>query len=131
MTSDVPDDFSGIPVLNNLKATFYFLEEDIEKIWTVYTAALMFAENKAIDTRQAFCRAYDQVLGQKGIRWNITMGLYWVRPYTFINLDSRNRWYMRNPNHMPASVVAIVAAMKAVPTAEMYLELRDKCLEAQ
>ena len=28
------------------------------------------------------------------IKWNITMGLYWVRPYTFINLDSTNRAFI-------------------------------------
>lgn len=131
----VPDIFDGIPVLNNLKATFYYFEgdrdeNDIDNLWTVFDAALKLAESDTPETREVFAAAYDQVLKQKGIRWNITMGLYWVRPYSFINLDSRNRWYMRNPEHMPANVVADVAALKEVPSAEMYLALRDKCIAA-
>ena len=35
---------------------------------------------------------------QKMIKWNITMGLYWVRPYTFINLDSTKRGCYFNVN---------------------------------
>jgi di/tripeptidase len=31
---------------------------------------------------------------QFAIRWNITMGLFWIRPYSFINLDERNRDYL-------------------------------------
>ena len=32
---------------------------------------------------------YDQVINQLGIKWNITMGLNWIRPFYFINLDSK------------------------------------------
>ncbi|MBQ6715347.1 MAG: AAA family ATPase [Clostridia bacterium] len=58
------------------------------------------------------------------------MGLYWIRPYQFINLDSRNRKFMKNPEYMSAAVVKEMAAMKEkeVPTAEKYLEVCDKCM---
>lgn len=128
----VPDDFAGIPVLNNLKATFYYFEgdredQDIDNLWDVFEAALAFAEAENDERRSQFTGAYDRVLNQKGIRWNITMALYWIRPYSFINLDSRNRWFLKNPDHMSATVVAEIAAMKAVPIAEKYLEVRDNC----
>lgn len=135
LDAEVPENFDGIPLLNNLKATFYYFEgdrddDDIDNLWVVFDTALAFAESDTAEHRETFSVAYDRVLSQKSIRWNITMGLYWVRPYCFINLDSRNRWYMRNPEHMPANVVADIAAMKAVPSAAEYLKLRDKCLEA-
>ena len=38
--------------------------------------------------------AYDKVIKQRGIQWNITMGLYWIRPNTYINLDSKNREFI-------------------------------------
>lgn len=131
--SPVPDNFEGIPLLNNLKATFYWFdqgkgEHDIDNLWGVFEAALALAENDVQETRKAFSDVYDEVLAQRGIQWNITMALYWIRPYTFINLDSRNRWYLSNPKHIGANVVAEVSKLKSVPAAEQYLQLRDKCM---
>lgn len=135
VTAAVPDNFDGIPVLNNLKATFYYFiggrdEQDIDNLWNLFDEALSFADKDDEANRRSFSEAYNKVIRQKGIRWNITMGLYWIRPYMFINLDSRNRWFMGNPEHMSAPVVAEMAAMKAVPNAEKYLEVRDKCMAA-
>lgn len=92
----VPDNFDGIPVLNNLKATFYGFkddrkEDDIDNIWNVFKAALALADEDNEENRQEFSKWYDLVHDQLCIRWNLTMGLYWIRPYCFINLDSRNR----------------------------------------
>ena len=131
----VPDDFNGIPVLNNLMATFYGFEgdresDDIDNLWRVFETALKLAEGDTANSRQDFITAYNKVLGQKCIRWNITMGLYWIRPYTFINLDSRNRGFLSNPDYISGDVAADVAAMKTVPKAEKYLEFRDKCMDA-
>ena len=43
------------------------------------------------DNEGDFAEAFDLVVSQKGVSWNITMGLYWIRPLTYINLDARNR----------------------------------------
>ena len=135
ITAEVPDHFNGIPVLNNMMATFYGFEgdrepDDIENLWSLFESALKIAEGDTPDSRQAFITAYNRVLGQKCIRWNITMGLYWIRPYRFINLDSRNRGFLINPDYMPADVVVDASSMKAVPMAEKYLEFCTKCMEA-
>jgi len=34
----------------------------------------------------------------KGIKYNITIGLYWINPDNFINLDSTNREYLNSHN---------------------------------
>lgn len=135
VSAEVPNDFEGIPVLNNQKATFYqFIgdrnENDINHLWDVFDAALALTEKDGEANRISFSEAYNKVRSQKGIRWNITMGLYWIRPYQFINLDSRNRKFMKNPEYMSAAVVKEMAAMKEkeVPTAEKYLEVCDKCM---
>ena len=45
LKSDVPTDFIGIPVVNNLKATFYWFtggrgEYDIDNLWNVFSSAI-------------------------------------------------------------------------------------------
>ena len=132
----VPNNFDGIPVLNNLKATFYAFKEDrkaddIDNIWNVFEAALRLADNDTEQNRKEFSKWYDLVHDQRCIRWNITMGLYWIRPYTYINLDSRNRWYISNVENMPAAFVdSIKKKINKVPNATDYLFIKDACIKA-
>jgi 5-methylcytosine-specific restriction protein B len=132
----VPDNFDGIPVLNNLKATFYGFkddrkEDDIDNIWNVFEAALVLADEDNDVNRAEFSKWYDVVHDQLCIRWNLTMALYWVRPYCFINLDSRNRWYITNAENMPAEFVeAVKKKMNKLPNAEDYLFIKDSCMTA-
>ena len=51
------------------------------------------------------------------------MGLYWIRPYTYLNLDSRTRWFIQN--YCPDLVNGNVKAFKDVPDGETYLTLCD------
>lgn len=132
----VPDNFDGIPVLNNLKATFYGFKDDrkaddIDNIWNLFEAALRLADSDTEDNRAYFSKWYDLVHDQLCIRWNITMGLYWIRPYTFINLDSRNRWYITNVGNMPAEFVeSIKNKINKLPSAADYLFIKDACIKA-
>lgn len=136
--AEVPDDFSGVPVLNNQMATFYGFEDnerrkddDIDNLWSVFEAAIKLAESDDSEKRAAFSSAYDQVKHQFAVRWNLTMGLYWIRPYTFISLDSRNREFLSSPNNTSANVVAEIKALKSsVPDAKKYLSICDKCRAA-
>lgn len=136
ITAKVPDNFDGIPVLNNLKATFYGFkgdrrDEDIDNIWNVFEAALALADNDTEANRAEFIKWYDLVHDQLCIRWNLTMGLYWVRPYCFINLDSRNRWYLTNVENMPTDFVeAVKSKINKLPSAADYLFIKDSCMTA-
>ena len=59
------------------------------------------------------------------------MGLYWIRQYTYINLDSRNRWYISNVENMPAEFVnSIKKKINKVPNATDYLFIKDACIKA-
>lgn len=133
ISATVPSNFDGIPVLNNLKATFYGFKDDrkandIDNLWSLFEVALALDDNDTEDNRQKFSNAYDKVHDQLCIRWNITMALYWIRPYTFINLDSRNRWFISNAQNMPGEfVVAAEKKLKKVPYAADYLEIKDLC----
>ena len=135
VNAEVPHDFGGIPVLNNMSATFYGFEgdrqeHDIDNLWQMFSAAIDLAADDTGTNRGKFCQSYNQAVSQFCVKWNLTMGLYWMRPYAYLNLDSCNRAYMKNPENVPADVVGIVASLKTVPSAERYLELRDKCLAA-
>ena len=134
--SKVPDNFDGIPVLNNLKATYYGFKDDrqaadIDNLWGLYESAINLAEKDDAANREIFTKWYDTVHDQLGIRWNITMGLYWIRPYEFINLDSRNRWFIVDPDNMPVDFVnSVKKKLNKVPYAAEYLAIKDACLHA-
>lgn len=132
----IPATFDGIPVVNNLKATFYYFasdreDHDIDHLWDVFEQALKLADADQGADPAPFCAAYDAAIVQGGIRWNLSMALYWIRPYTFVNLDSRNRWFMLNPDNMPGDFVAKAKALlNKVPDASTYLEICRMCRDA-
>ena len=56
------------------------------------------------------------------------MALYWIRPYEFINLDSRNRWYMLLPENMPVEFREGLGDLDTVPSGSEYLKINADCL---
>lgn len=131
----IPKSFDGVPVLNNQKATYYWFiggrgDHDIDNLWGVFVSALEYADSHSEKSRTEFIRYYDAAIQQKGVKWNLTMGLYWIRPYEFINLDSRNRWYITNPKNMPAEYVKKLGKMDALPSGEGYLDIIADSLTA-
>lgn len=124
-TITIPTKLLGIPVLNNLKAAFFFWDRpdtDIDNLWALFRIALNYADaNDKTELRCEFIDIYDKVIRQNGIKWNITMGLYWMRPYTFINLDSRSRWFIEK--YCPDLIGENVNVLKTVPGGEIYLKL--------
>ncbi len=133
VSASAPDNFDGIPVLNNLKATFYGFKDDrksddIDNLWYLFEVALALADDDTEENRRKFSEIYDKVHDQLCIRWNITMGLYWIRPYTFISLDSLNRCFITDAKNMPVElVVAAEKKLKKAPYAADYLEIKDLC----
>lgn len=130
VNAEPPHDFSGIPVLNNMAATFYRFydergEQDIDNIWRIYQVAINFADAESDETRQQFVAAYDTVRMQKGIRWNLTMGLYWMRPKAYISLDSRNRDYFLHKYKDVIPEIIKPMSNNVLPDAQTYLTIRD------
>ena len=131
--SDVPSSFDGIPVLNNQMATFYWFgsgrgEHDIDNLWGVFDYAIAISKSDSAELREKFSNSFNVSLTQKGVKWNLSMGLYWIRPNRFLNLDSRNRWFIINNDSLPETVVARVMDLKSMPEAEAYLAICDECL---
>jgi GTPase subunit of restriction endonuclease len=99
VASEVPTDLDGIPVLSNFKPFFFdskslTLTSDISNLWDMFEIAIHFSENPSDDFKAEFINCYDKVLSQDNIRWNLTMGLYWIRPFDYLNLDETNRNYI-------------------------------------
>lgn len=100
-------------------------------MWGLYESAINLAEKDDAANREIFTKWYDTVHDQLGIRWNITMGLYWIRPYEFINLDSINRGFIVDPDNMPVDFVnSVKKKLNKVPYASEYLKIKDACLHA-
>ena len=133
--AEAPFRFDGIPVLVNMKATYYYFigdrgKNDIDNLWTLFEAALVLARNDNAESRQAFSAAFDKVIVQKGIRWNITMGLYWIRPEYYLSLDSKNREFLGDSEKFSFSENEKVAKLRTVPQAKDYLAILDTCKTA-
>jgi 5-methylcytosine-specific restriction protein B len=96
LQGDLPEDFNGVPVLNNLRSWFFPNQtsrdaDDIGRLWRVFKLAL--SEQDPLESKE-FLKAFDEALKVKQTNVNLTMGLFWIRPDTFLNLDQNNREYL-------------------------------------
>lgn len=132
----VPTEFDGIPVVMNLSAWFFAYKEnrgehDIDNLWELLEKAIAYSDEASTDNKNAFIAAYDTVTKQKMIKWNITMGLYWARPYTFINLDSTNRAFITDVDNMPHYFTTIFSDInKGLPNGRNYLFMCEQAKNA-
>ena len=126
------DDFVGIPTLLNFNATFYDQarrdDGDIERLWDLFAVALAYADQPTEQTEVVFRHAYDSVLQQRHASWNVTIGLFWIRPYAYVSLSSRDQWFLALPDRMPSSVRSLLVSLKKVPESAEYLRIRDSIL---
>lgn len=130
--ADVPASFASIPVLNNQNATFYYFidkrgENDIDDLWSLFDSALDYAKKPIKENRQMVSKYFDVVINRKGNGTSkITMGLYWIAPYAFQNLDSRNQWYIYESGKIPEEVVSTLPKMNDKVSAEVYFDVVEK-----
>lgn len=87
ISAPVPQDYAGIPVMNAEQSNFMAFEDrrkegDIERLWAVFEAAV---------TDKDIQKEYDALSNQYLIRFNLTMGLFWIRPDKFLTLDGNSR----------------------------------------
>ena len=127
-----PDSFVGIPVLNPLNATYYpFSMKNDESLfgnlWDLFVKAIQYAEQQNAATKEELKRLIDFAIRTKyNGNSKVTMGLYWIAPETFINLDSRNEWYIYESGKIPEELVRTLPRIKgATLTGEKYFEILD------
>ena len=87
ISSSVPEDFHGVPEMNAMQTNFMAFEKDreegdIERLWNVFEDAVL---DKSIE------KSYNALSNQYLIKYNLTMGLFWIRPDKYLALDGNNR----------------------------------------
>lgn len=121
--AEVPDDYAG-PIMIPLSAIFFYTKgerdkDDIDNLWDFFDAAMIYSDSNTEANKKRFVELYDRVIVQKGVKWNLTMALYWSRPYVFLSLDSTNRNYINNYNMLDRKLTS-------PPSGEEYLKIITK-----
>lgn len=128
----IPTSFDAVPVLNNQNATFYYWTgdrgpDDIDHLWDLFESALEYAKTLSDDKRQVVSKYFDLAINLKGNgNSKITMGLYWIAPDVFLNLDSRNTWYIYESGKIPSDVVDSLPRIEQKISADKYFEIAEK-----
>jgi 5-methylcytosine-specific restriction protein B len=106
----VPETFEGIPMLNPQNSWYFAFEverpaDQIDALWNVFVAAIKFADSEdgEDDARIDFAGAFDNAHGRPGVAWNLTFGLYWIRPWSYLSLDNNSRTYITKKLGVPIS----------------------------
>ncbi len=100
----VPQSFEGVPVLHNLKSWYFPREKNrsrdhIDSLWETFATAIAYADSEEGQeevAKTAFAKAFDDSNGRLGVAWNLTMGLYWARPWALLSLDGLSRTYIKD-----------------------------------
>lgn len=95
IASPLPADFDGLPILNNQHSWFIAYRfrrqpDDVRKLWQILRIAL----NPNPLDEGTFIPAFDEALTVWGTNINLTIGLFWIRPTVFVNLDQHNRHFL-------------------------------------
>jgi 5-methylcytosine-specific restriction enzyme B len=122
----VPENFDSVPLLNNMKSWFFPFAKDreeghIDSLWNVFAKGIEFADAPSDDTRGEFALSFDAINGAPRVAWNLTMGLYWMRPMAYPSLDGNSREYITRLLMVPLAGTG----PKKLCTAAEYLGLRE------
>lgn len=130
LSSSAPLEFTGIPVANNRSLYFTGGKDNIDKLWDVFSRALVFSKDNSDNNKEAFSSSFDIALEIKGIKWNLTMGLFWIRPNTYLALDGKNREYIEQHTNLQRVIGEDYLDENKVPTGLEYLKICDNFTEA-
>lgn len=107
----IPEDFSGIPVLNNYNSFFRSRNSEdcndsiMDSFWDLFESVYNSSEDFAIP--------FDTVIQLKGISYGLTFFMFCINPDNFIALDKNNRNYLASKG----------IDLDDVPTAEQYSQI--------
>ena len=135
ITSAVPLDFYRVPTLFPLSAILFNTtdkskNEYIKNLWNVFESAINYADHKTNENKEAFINAFDLAKDIKGNKWKLTQGLYWIRPFNYINLDNPSRKFIIENNIIPDYNKYLSDANKTMINGEEYLTICDKLIES-
>lgn len=132
LKSKVPTSFDSLPVLNPQNATYYrFVDErndgDIDDLWSLFISAIEYDKNPISENKENVSHYFDIVNNQKGNgNSKITMGLYWIAPNTFLNLDSRNQWFIFKSGKFPSKILDGIERLDSKISSTDYFKIIEK-----
>lgn len=100
VAAPTPTHFPGIPIVNNLNSWFINWEDrrgadEVPSLWDLFQAQLEYADSQTESTRETLVSAFDGAVRVRGNTRQLSMGLYWMRPETFIALDQPNATFLQ------------------------------------
>ena len=140
VSADIPESFNGVPVVNNQNAIFYkFIDErgkdDIQDLWDLFYNAIKYADNQSNKNKAAMSKYFDAIIVRKGIgNSKLTMGLFWIAPHIYLNLDQRNVWYIYESGKLPSNVIESLPDIEPKIPAKKYFDVIEKvreCIDKQ
>lgn len=135
LKNDVPDKFDSIPVLNNINATYYSFIEDrdekaIDNLWELFSHALEYEKSPTEEILNKLKKYFDLAIDAKhNGNSKITMGLFWIAPSNFLNLDIINKWYIYESGKLPKSIVDTLPKVDDKISSDKYFEILEKVKE--
>ena len=135
--------FEGVPVL---AVTYWFFagennrkEDDVDRLWDLFESALLYTKLPSEENVIKFSDIFDKVVGKKqnsyATRNNVSDGLFWIRPKTFLGLDAKNIEYIQNHGLLNKTDIAtqIIKKNNSINTNKIsggvYLKLCQICKE--
>ncbi len=93
-------------MLNNQRSWYFAFADNrapdhIDSLWEVFAAGIAYADTDDDLAREEFAKAFDNANGRQGVAWNLTFGLYWIRPWSFLSLDQGSRAYVSKKLGVP------------------------------
>lgn len=89
LKSEVPTDFNGIPTVNSQRAFFFSWDDNGERIKDLWEIFENVIQGKDISL------LFDKVIADGVPKYSLTMVLYWISPFNYLNLDGRNRLFLK------------------------------------
>ena len=108
--SDVPTDFSGIPVYAYNQYCFYRyindpkrVESCFELLWALFESSIEYSRDSL--NSQRFCECFEKCLNLPMVGFaKLTMGLYQIRPTTYVNIDKINVPWIETRIKIPRNI---------------------------
>ena len=133
IAAEVPSDFDGIPMFNYNQYCFYRYVDDpkrdnncFDTLWNLFAEALTRSQGDNNETAFSECFEKALKLSLVGLP-KLTIGLFQVRPNTFINLDSVNKTLIESRLNMTLNVQSGADYLALCKKVSDYIQESSEC----
>ena len=137
INANVPSDFDGIPMYNYNQYCFYRFVGDPKRephcfntLWELFEEAIEYSAGSG--NKEKLANTFEKALSLSLIGLpKLTIALFQIRPYSFINLDNNNKRFITDVDNMPHYFTTIFATLnKEIPSGTTYLFMCEQAKNA-